>query len=116
MAFHVGQKVVCIGTPGTPNIDWDAWCAYWKVVKPTRGETYTVRDTRIGRDGRQHILLVEIVNPIVPFKDAPDQEKRFWAEAFRPIVEKKTDAGMAILQEILTRETITDSPPIKVRT
>lgn len=94
MAFQVGQKVVCIGTKGTPNFDWAAWCAYWKVVTPTRGETYTVRDTRIGRDGRQHLHLIEIVNPIVPFRDAPDQEKWFWAEAFRPVIEKKTDISI----------------------
>lgn len=116
MAFQVGQKVVCIGSKGTPNIDWEAWCAYWKVARPTRGSIYTIRDTRIGSN-RQHVRLVEIVNPIAEFSDALPQEPWFWAEAFRPVVEKKTDAGMAILREILERETVKDMPrvPAKVR-
>jgi hypothetical protein len=113
--FRIGQKVVCVGTKGTPNIDWDAWCAYWKVVRPTRGLTYTVRDTRIGRDGRQHLHLVEIVNPIAEFIDAPPQEKWFWAEAFRPAVENSTTAGMAVFREILDRESFKERVPEKAR-
>lgn len=87
MTLHVRQRVVCIGTEGTPNIDWDTWCTHWKIARPTRGGIYTVRDARIGRAGRQHIRLVEIVNPSAEFSDAPSQEPWWWASAFRPITD-----------------------------
>lgn len=92
MTFRVGQRVVCIGTLGTPNIDWDAWCSYWKVVRPVRGKVYTIRDIRAGSI-RQHIRLVEIINPHAGFSDAPPQEPWFWADAFRPIVENKSEVS-----------------------
>lgn len=93
MTFRVWQKVVCVGTSGTPNVDWDAWCSHWKIVRPERGAIYTVRDTRAG-SVRQHIRLVEIVNPCAQFSDAPPQEPWFWAEAFRPVVERGTDISI----------------------
>lgn len=99
----VRQKVVCIGTDGSPRIDWDAWAALYKVVRPVRGSIYTVRDTRIGSEGRQFIRLVEIVNPPAKFSDAPDQEPWWWAEAFRPLVERETD--ISVFQEILRKAT-----------
>lgn len=93
MAFRVGQKVVCIGTEGTPGIDWDNWCKFWCIIKPRRSEVYTVRDTRPGSNG-QMIRLFEIVNPIIEFRDAPPQEIWWWASAFRPAVERKTDISV----------------------
>jgi hypothetical protein len=90
MTFRIGQKVVCVGIEGTPRADWSEWPAYYKIVKPERGPVYTVRDSRIGANGRQHIRLVEIVNPPAKFIDAPDQEPWWWAEGFRPVVERKT--------------------------
>lgn len=102
MNFRVGQKVVCIGTDGTPNVDWEEWVSYWKIARPSRGSVYTVRDIRAGAD-RQHIRLVEIINPTAEFSDAPPQEPWFWASAFRPIVERKTD--ITVFTEILRKAT-----------
>lgn len=107
MSFRIGQKVVCVGTNGTPRVDWDAWVAYYKIVRPDRGSIYTVRDIRIGSEGRQFIRLVEIVNPHAKFCDAPDQEPWWWAEAFRPVVDRKTDISFAV--EILKKATRTRS-------
>lgn len=90
--FRVGQKVVCIGTDGTPGVDWAYWVSYWKIAVPRRGTIYTVRDIRAGSI-RQLIRLVEIVNPAVEFIDAPAQEPWFWSEAFRPIVEPKAETS-----------------------
>ena len=98
MMFRVGQKVVCIGTVGSPNVDWEAWVSCWKIIRPSRGSVYTVRDIRMGAI-RQHVRLVEIINPNAEFKDAQPQEPWFWAEAFRPIVERKTD--ISALQALL---------------
>lgn len=91
--LHVGQKVVCIGTEGTPGIDWDAWAKHWKIIRPKRGLIYTVRHTRMGKE-QQHIRISEIVNPIIKFADAPDQEPWWWASGFRPIIEPKTDISV----------------------
>lgn len=85
---------MCVGTKGTSNVDWEAWVSYWKIARPVRGSIYTVRDARFGKSGRQHIRLVEIVNPAAEFCDAPPQEPWWWAEAFRPIVERKTDISI----------------------
>jgi len=98
--FHVGQKVVCVGTDGTLRVDWEALVAYYKIARPSRGSIYTIRDIRVGRV-RQHVRLVEIINPKAKFSDAPDQEPWFWAEAFRPIVDRKTD--ISIFTEMLTK-------------
>lgn len=101
--FRVGQKVVCVGTDGTRHVDWSAWVSKWKITLPVRGGIYTVRETRMGPH-RQHIRLVEIVNPTAEFCDAPRQEPWFWAIAFRPIVERRTD--ISCFTEMLTTEKI----------
>lgn len=90
MIFRRSQKIVCIGTDGTPGIDWNTWIRHWKVILPVRGGIYTVRDTR-AEFGRQHIRVVEIRNPLVEYTDAPRQEPWFWSSAFRPLVDRKTD-------------------------
>lgn len=96
MILRIGQRVACIGTEGTPGVDWNAWVSHHKIILPSRGIAYTVRDSRIGKLGRQFIRLVEIVNPSGDyFYDAPPQEPWWLAEAFRPIVDRKTDIGFA---------------------
>lgn len=100
MAFHVGQKVVCVD---------DAIGDHTHLKELILGEIYTIR----GNDPESitnGVLLEEIRLPIIkPWK----LEMSFRASRFRPIVEKKytTEAGMTILREILERETI--KPPVK---
>jgi hypothetical protein len=98
MTFRVEQKVVCVGGNGTskPPGFWKAWAREWGLALPQRGTIYTVRDTRIAADGSQRVRLCEIVNPVIEFTDAPDQEPWFWASHFRPIVERKTDISFAL--------------------
>lgn len=100
--FQIRQRVECIGTKGTPGRDWDAYCAAWGIARPARGSIYTIRDARLSLKGpvRQHVRLVEIINPVIKFKDAPDQEQWFWAEGFRAIIEQSTDTGMAMLRRL----------------
>jgi len=102
MTFRIGQKVVCVGLKGKPGIDWASWLSYWKVALPKRGSVYVVRDTRDGGE-RQLIRLVEIINPIVEWIDSPPTEPWFWSIGFRPLIERSTDTGMAMLKEILER-------------
>lgn len=113
--LHIGQKMVCIGGEGTPKPPgwWDEWAAEWGVTRPTRGEVYTVRDIKARKKGGFRIRLVEIVNPPVLMRGAPQQEPWFWAEMFRPVVEKKTN--ISAFEEILKRETVDDRAPASVR-
>lgn len=117
MAFRVGQKVVCVDddprsyrAPDDPApigliqvergstyiIRWAGPAALWRAKYNWHGpSSYCVRVEGIFRGGTNG-------------NDTP-----FDAGRFRPLVEKKTETGMAVLQEILERETINDDVPVK---
>lgn len=99
--FRVGQKVMCVDADCMDNILEGiparivegaiysvTWCGQWK--------------------GKTCVRLAGIIrNREEPhYKNWP-----FAAYRFRPIVEKSTDAGMAILREILDRESFDEKTP-----
>ena len=106
MAFHIGQKVVCVDARET-GIDRNVL---------TKGAVYTVR--WIGPRASTHPTLPEMNTPLairlieVPRRTHSDNP--FSIARFRPVVEKSTESGMAILREILDRETIKDDKPVKI--
>jgi hypothetical protein len=105
MMFNIGQKVVCVfHMPPSQRREW--------AIYAERGEIYTVREIYTTSRGKVNLLLREIINEPRMSEDG-FMEWGFKADAFRPIVEKKTDAGMAILKEILERETISDRAPAR---
>ncbi len=85
--FRVGQKVVCVDASlrGLPH------CLL------RRGEIYQI--VHIAHDGCLDVGHDPVAALCVAYK----------SDRFRPLIEKSTDAGMAILKEILDRETIDDS-------
>lgn len=96
MAFNVGQKVVCVGgsearLPYQTRKFWAHWRRAWGVAAPAKGSIYTIRETRNRKDGTQGVRLVEIVNPICEWSDAPPQEPWYHAEDFRPLLDRPTD-------------------------
>lgn len=101
--FRIGQRVVCVDD-GTP---------FPTVSSPlTKGNVYTVRAT----DDRPHskgqaIALAEIRVEA----SAPLLTGFFYSSRFRPVIERKTDTGMAILREILDRESHQDKAPKRER-
>lgn len=102
MAFRVGQKVVCVSarvcvTPGP---------------EPVFGSTYTIREIETDYKGDLGLRLQEIQKPI---SHHHNKEYGFYAFRFRPLIEKSTDTGMAILREILDRETVNDRVPIRAQ-
>lgn len=99
--WHVGMKVVCVGCEGTPKPKgfWQAWQKHWGIIKPQRREAYTIRDMRMGSDGDLRVRLVEIVNPVIEYNDAPPQEPWFFGRAFRPVQTRKTD--ISVFQQLL---------------
>lgn len=93
--FQVGQKVVCINDDRAPPEGH-------KVLTPMRlpevGKVYTVRELIVGKIGGTPCILLE---------EIPDQNVEvlahgvlrignivFTAEAFRPVVERKTDISI----------------------
>lgn len=105
MAFRVGQKVVCVDD-APPRFCDKLHMPNWL----TKGAQYTIRKScpEFG------VHLFEVVNPIADFFEK--RGEGHWDPArFRPLIEKKTETGMAILQEILDRESIEDRKPARVR-
>lgn len=96
MALYPGQKVICVGGDCSAQKRrwWREWARGWGVTIAKRSVTYTVRQVRLAKDGTQRIRLMEILNPIVRFKDAPDQEPWFIGWHFKPLVERQTDISV----------------------
>lgn len=96
MAFRVGMKVTCID-----DVFWsgrDPRCNY-----PVKGDIYTIRSFDHNRPGCESpvgLRLEEIINPILPYPGG-DDETSFPPWRFRPLIERKTDTGMAILRKLL---------------
>lgn len=98
MAFRVGQKVVCVDDVADARRSWG--CAPLR-----KGAIYHVRDYVPSYYGTDEpvIRLCEIVRR--------NDECGFRAARFEAVVEKSTDAGMSILQEILDRESHDERKP-----
>ena len=106
--FRIGQKVVCV----------NAERARLRGVSPALigaeahlvvGATYHIRAVDLTHPNDPELLPCVLLEE---FKNG-HQDAPVWAHRFRPIVEKKTDTGMAILREILERETINDRAPAR---
>ncbi len=93
MAFYVGQKVVCI-------VGFTRLARGRDETFPIKGEVYTIREIKLDSGGDTCLRLQEIVNTPRYYAEG-FTEMAFDAELFRPLVEKGTDTGMAILKEIV---------------
>lgn len=80
MNLRIGQKVVCI-----KQGRWEPF--FPSEISPVCDGVYTIR----GFGGNNGLCLEEIVN--VP-------ELYFCVHCFRPLIERKTDAGMAVLRKV----------------
>lgn len=107
MAFRIGQKVVCIDQKNSSLSDVRHSLALQE------GNIYTIRAVGLihGRDPAKNpcVLIEERAR-----QDGADEDCPIWASRFRPLIEKYTASGMAILREIIDRENINDKPPVKV--
>lgn len=99
MAFYVGQKVVCVDDAEIGGI--------WVADAPVEGEIYTITGqltVNVYGQNRPGLLLSEI-------KNCDGFLGAYCSTRFRPIIEKSTDAGMAILHEIIDRESHDERKP-----
>ena len=105
--FHVGQKVVCADLRIFGNGRQEAASFL------TLGDVYEIRWVGVlpyepdRLDGPTGVRLVEIIreeSPNPAFSDYP-----FASWRFRPVVQRKTDTGFAVLEDILKRESVPDT-------
>lgn len=93
MAFHVGQRVVCVKS-GRHHI-----VGVWDKV-PEKGIIYTIRGimpaAEIGAE-TDGLYLVEIVNPEIMTEDGGWVEMPFASGRFRPLDESRLDQFRAHL-------------------
>jgi hypothetical protein len=102
--FHVGQKVVCIDDNDSPPKGHQVLTV---MVLPKVGKVYTVREVLTGVvGGSPCVLLQEIPDQIVEVLSNGVHRVGtivFYAHAFRPLVERKTD--ISIFKAMLTPKT-----------
>lgn len=84
MTFHRGQTVVCLDAS-----NW-AVSGYGDEIYPEQDGIYTVRDV-VSVRGEPALLLEEIRNDRLPYKDGPFMRPYAWEQAFaarrfRPVV------------------------------
>lgn len=87
MAFHVGQKVVCVD----PDTGRGIWC---RGEAPTKGDVYTVAGFGLTSDGAPSLYFREIQRgerTVKYYKYDPG----YAAFRFRPAQERKTDISWA---------------------
>lgn len=95
MAFRIGQKVVCVDA--SP-------CPFWGALPLKNNQIYTV----VHAEAYGSIQAIELAEV-----NSPHDTNQYRACRFRPVVEQSTDTGMAVLREILDRQTIKECKPVK---
>jgi hypothetical protein len=88
--FHIGQRVLCVGTFAG---HYGRWSAYQDL--PQQGETYTIRDVFVcPRTGDIAVRLKEIKNPQFHDAIAGWIEGGFVHTSFKPLETKKIDISI----------------------
>lgn len=93
--FHVGQKVVCIDDDKTPPA---GHVVLTDMIFPVIGRIYTIREIRLGAVGNMPCVALDEI-PFQVVEVLVDNEVKvgdvvFNAEAFRPLVSRKTDISI----------------------
>ncbi len=104
MAFHVGQKVVCVDDL---NVNYGPWHGYGDLDGLRRGTVYTVRACREYR-GCMAIWVHELSRPMRGLIEESLGEPGYAVCRFRPVIERKSQTDIGVFLEILDRETIRD--------
>lgn len=95
MSFHVGQKVVGVNSPKLAKANVVG-------MHDIAGKVFTVREIApeyLPAHGMVGIRVEEIRGDLVRFKGALF-EPAFLAHSFRPLQERSTETGMAILRKV----------------
>lgn len=92
IAFHVGQRVVCIDDTHLPEEPGPY------VVK---NQIYTIQSIEAGYYTGLPVLCFEGLNNEPAQTESVDWDQGYNPDHFRPVVEKSTEAGMEILRKLL---------------
>lgn len=94
MSFHVGQKVVCV--------DATSITYHEKGSELVEGHIYTVREVGITVRNMLGLRLQEqkLTTALGYWSGRPHTDAFYRASRFRPVQERKTDTGMAILRKV----------------
>lgn len=95
MHFHVGQKVVCVD--GRARSVWHV-----DTIAPVTGSTYEVAAIGLtnGNDPGLKLVGLELTGNNGRITGRSFKDVFFGAWRFRPVIERSTDAGMAILRKV----------------
>ncbi len=93
MAFHVGQKVVCVNAN-----PWPGMVQFGDDEAPILGGRYTIRRVFVWRDGTLVFWLNELARNADSRAEHGD-DVGYGAWRFRPV--RTTDKGMEILNSLL---------------
>lgn len=98
MTFHVGQKVVCVGMGpkyrGNPILRDSPYNGI-KI-----GGVYTIRSLNVWSLSLTIVCLHEVDNSHLIGVGGGTIEPGWDIRGFRPLIERKTDSGVAILKKI----------------
>lgn len=87
MSFHIGQKIEYVGGSLSLSERLQRWIHPYR--NPDKGVIYTVVNVYYCVDDEQVIELLEFPSPADGYWDAG-----FYANAFRPVVERNTDISV----------------------
>ena len=108
MSFHVGQKVVCVDSDSRHGIN--DGCRWLPGEEIHVGQIYTI--SRLWVDAKGYLVVDLFEKKRVqgwwPY------EVGYMRERFRPLVTKSTETGMAILREILDRESVDERQRVPI--
>lgn len=95
--FHVGQKIECIQPDAGRGTAWLA-----DADRLVLGGVYTVIGLVSINKGGEDVPCVQLAEA----KNSWLFDGAYAADRFRPLVERKTEAGMSILREIADKATV----------
>lgn len=105
MSFHVGQKVVCV-TAAAGDVPLRTGGPEWPSAV-TVGSIYTIRDVDARYMPHYGVLGLRFEEYHHPAKETAWGlvETAFPSVFFRPVIERSTETGMAILRKIADETT-----------
>lgn len=93
MNFYVGMKVVCINARPQRGCRWD------EGESPCEGAIYTISRICRDDDGDNILSFFELQRTLRSIR-IYGENVGYWSFRFRPLIERSTETGMAILRKV----------------
>lgn len=99
--FKVGQKVVCVDTDIHQELEKPGLVYNRELDGLVKNKIYTIRDIGFSHFENYPVVWLEEIRRPRPHRHAGFPEAPYWAGRFRPLQERSTETGIAILRSIL---------------